>query len=100
MKQTDRLCEHLSHLLQAVSRVVGACLLFFFHSRVYGFDFPLLFFLGHLSQPHPLQASLLRASADWLSLSPLPPPGCSVRGDTADLMSGGGFQPRLQVSPL
>lgn len=99
---SDRLCEHLSHLLQAVGRVAGACLLAFFHSRLSGFDFPLSFFSQppDVSQPHPLQASLRRASADCLSLSPLPAHSCSVRGDTADLMLGGGFQPRLQASHL
>lgn len=45
---SDRLREHLSHLLQAVGRVAGACLLAFFHSRLSGFDF-LSFFLGRLT---------------------------------------------------
>lgn len=97
---SDRLCEHLSHLLQAVGRVAGACLLAFFHSRLSGFDFPLSFFLGHLTVTAASSPGLSDSCLRRLTLSPLPAHGCSVRGDTADLMSGGGFQPRLQASHL
>lgn len=80
-----------------VSRVVGACLLFFFHSRLFGFDSPSFF-----------SSATCHILSGPLCFVPLPTgclylpsllPGCSVRGDTADLMSGGGFPPRLQAPP-
>lgn len=73
---SDRLCEHLSHLLQAVGRVAGACLLAFFHSRLSGFDFPLSFFLGHLTVTAASSPGLSASCLRRLSLSPLPAHGC------------------------
>lgn len=46
---SDQLCEHLSHFLQAVGRFVGARLFSFFLSCLSSSDFPLFFVLSHLT---------------------------------------------------